>query len=116
MEEVNQEVKRFSNEFVESDLVLMKLSIEIETTLRHISELSDFHHTKLGMGRLIRMLRQKEILTNKWLLKALEFFRVHRNELIHEGKTSDIEEAIDVGQTILVKLRQIEKELTSSRR
>lgn len=115
VEEVSREITRYSNELVESDLVLMRLSIEIETTLRRISEMSRLPHTKVGMGQLIRILQQKEILTDQWLLKALDFFRMHRNELIHEGKTSDIEEAIDVGQTVLAKLRQIEKDLDQSR-
>lgn len=113
IEEVNQEVAQFSENLVEPDLILMRLSIEIETTLRRISELSGLIHTKVGMGQLTRMLRQKEILTDRWLLNALEFFRVHRNELIHEGKTSEIQNAINVGQDVLAKLRQIEKELAS---
>lgn len=106
--EVNQEIDRFSEELVEPDLVLMKLSIEIETTLRSIAEHSGISPAKVGIGRLNQMLRQKEILTDSWLLDALHFFQIHRNELIHEGKTDDIEKAIDIGRKVLTKLREIQ--------
>ena len=108
---VNQEVDRFSENLVESDLVLMKLSIEIETTLRSIAESSGISRTKVSMGMLIQMLAQKEILTDNWLLDALHFFQVHRNELIHEGKTGDIEKAVDVGITVLAKLRELQQNI-----
>lgn len=109
--EVNQEVDRFSENLVESDLVLMKLSIEIETTLRSIAESSGISRTKVSMGMLIQMLAQKEILTDNWLLDALRFFQIHRNELIHEGRTDDIERAIDVGRTVLAKLRELQQNI-----
>ena len=109
--EVNQEVDRFSENLVESDLVLMKLSIEIETTLRSIAESSGISRTKVSMGMLIQMLVQKEILTDNWLLDALRFFQIHRNELIHEGRTDDIEKAIDVGRTVLAKLRELQQNI-----
>jgi len=104
-------VAEFSQNIVESDLMLMRLSIEIETTLRNIAELSGLTDIKVGLGQLTRMLQQKEIITNQWLFAALQFFQVHRNELIHEGKTSDIQQAIDVGRLTLAKLRQIQKEI-----
>jgi hypothetical protein len=109
--EVNQEVDRFSENLVESDLVLMKLSIEIETTLRSIAESSGISRTKVSMGMLIQMLEQKEVLTDNWLLDALRFFQIHRNELIHEGRTADIEKAIDVGRTVLAKLRELQQNI-----
>jgi hypothetical protein len=111
VEKVDKEVAEFSQNIVESDLMLMRLSIEIETTLRNIAELSGLTDIKVGLGQLTRMLQQKEIITNQWLFAALQFFQVHRNELIHEGKTSDIQQAIDVGRLTLAKLRQIQKEI-----
>ena len=111
VKEVNQEVDRFSENLVESDLVLMKLSIEIETTLRNIAESSGISRTKVSMGMLIQMLEQKEVLTDNWLLDALRFFQIHRNELIHEGRTADIEKAIDVGRTVLAKLRELQQNI-----
>jgi len=36
VKEVNEQVKRFSKNTVELDLLLMRLSIEIETTLRNL--------------------------------------------------------------------------------
>ena len=109
--EVNQEVDRFSENLVESDLVLMKLAIEIETTLRSIAESSGISRTKVSMVMLIQMLVQKEILTDNWLVDALRFFQIHRNELIHEGRTDDIEKAIDVGRTVLAKLRGLQQNI-----
>jgi hypothetical protein len=110
VEEVNKEVVEFSQNLVESDLILMRLSIEIETTLRNIAEKSGLRHTKVSMGMLVNMLRRKEIITDHWLIEALHFFQIYRNELIHEGKTSDLHEAINVGGMVLAKLRQIQKE------
>lgn len=109
VKKVNEEIDKFSKDLVEPDVVLMKLSIEVETTLRSIAESSGISRTRVTMGELIRMLRQKEVLTDNWLLNALHFFQTHRNELIHEGKTEDIEKAIDVGRTVLAKLREIQK-------
>lgn len=109
--EVNQEVDRFSENLVESDLVLMKLSIEIEITLRSIAESSEISRTKVSMGMLIQMLAQKEVLKDNWLLDALRFFQIHRNELIYEGRTDDIEKAIDVGRTVLAKLRELQQNI-----
>jgi hypothetical protein len=107
--EVNQEVANFSEAVVDNDSVLIRLAIEIETTLRSIAESSGIINTKVGMGQLIQMLRHREILTDKWLLNALRFFQVHRNELIHEGRTDDIRNAIDVGRRVLAQLREIQR-------
>jgi hypothetical protein len=107
--EVNQEVANFSEAVVDSDSVLIRLSIEIETTLRSIAESSGMTHTKVSTGMLIQMLTQREILTDKWLLNALRFFQIHRNELIHEGRTDDIRTAIDVGKRVLAQLREIQQ-------
>jgi hypothetical protein len=97
-----------------NDIVLMKLSIDIETTLREIAEsqkdyIEKYKGRKVGMGQLVGFLRRREIITDKWLLDALHFFRVHRNELLHEGKTDDIEKAIDVGTKVLAELRDIQQ-------
>jgi DNA-binding transcriptional regulator GbsR (MarR family) len=107
--EVTQEVARFSENYAEPDIVLMKMAIEIETTLRNIAEQAGLSRTKVSMGMLVRILQQKELITEKWLLEALRFFQSHRNELIHEGKTDDIRDAIDVGREVLAKLREIEQ-------
>jgi len=115
VEEVNKEVAEFSQDLVEPDTILMRLSIEIETTLRNIAESAGFSRVKVGMGQLTRMLQQKQIITDSWLINALHFFRKYRNELIHEGKTSDIQEVINVGREVLAKLRQIQKERSSSK-
>lgn len=109
-EKLNKELDEFARGISDPDLTLMKISIEIETTLRDIAESLGLKGTKTSMSRLIDMLRQKEILTDAWMLDALGFFRNHRNELIHEGKTEDIKEAIKVGKTVLARLRQIQKE------
>lgn len=90
----------------------MRLSIEIETTLRNIAGMLGIISTKVGMGTLVDMLRGREILTDRWLITALHFFRRYRNELLHEGKTRDIQDAINVGRKVLAKLKQIQKELT----
>jgi hypothetical protein len=113
---VNQEIDKFSANLVEPDVVLMRLSIEIETTLRNIAEASGAKRQRVPMGMLIQEMKQKEIITDKWLLDALSFFQHHRNELIHEGKTDDIEKAIDVGRTVLAKLREIRPEDQKKRR
>jgi hypothetical protein len=109
--EVNEEVANISQAVVDDDSVLMRLSIEIETTLRSIAELSGMTNTRVMMGQLIRVLTQQQILTDRWLLNALRFFQTHRNELIHEGRTDDIREAIDVGRRVLEQLREIQQNL-----
>lgn len=110
VEEVNEEVAEFSQDLVEPDTILMRLSIEIETTLRNIAESAGLSETKVGIAQLTRMLQHKQIITDSWLIRALHFFRKYRNDLLHEGKTSHIQEAINVGRVALVKLRQIQKE------
>jgi hypothetical protein len=87
----------------------MKLAIEIETTLRTIAEQSSLSRTKVSMGMLVRMLEQKEMITDKWLLEALHFFQIHRNEVMHEGKTEDVRDAIEVGRQVLARLRDIQQ-------
>lgn len=114
IEEVDEEVAEFSQELVEPDTILMRLSIEIETTLRAIAESAGVSRLKVGIGQLTRVLQQKQIITDPWLIDALHFFRIYRNDLIHEGKTRDIQEGISVGREVLAKLRQIQKEKSSS--
>lgn len=97
-----------------NDTVLMKLAIDIETTLRDIAESQKNYNEKykgrkVGMAQLVEFLRSREIITDKWLLDALHFFRVHRNELLHEGKTDDMAKAIDVGTKVLAEIREIQK-------
>lgn len=106
---VDQEVASFSEAGMDNDTVLIRLAIEIETILRSIAESSGITRTKVGMGQLVQMLSQKEILTDKWLLNALHFFQVHRNELIHEGRTDDISDAISIGQIVISMLRDIQQ-------
>jgi len=48
--EVNRELTEFSQKIADPDVILMKLSIEIETTLRDIAKLSGMVTTKVGMG------------------------------------------------------------------
>lgn len=109
--EVNQEVANISQAVVDDDSVLIRLTIEIEITLRSIAELSGMTLTRVSTGQLIQMLTQKGILTDRWLLSALRFFQTHRNELIHEGRTDDIRDAIDVGRRVLGQLREIQQHL-----
>lgn len=109
--EVNQEVANFSEAVADNDSVLIRLAIEIETSLRRIAELSGMTHTRVSMGMLIQILRQRKILTDEWLLNALRFFQVRRNELIHEGRTDDIRAAIDVGKRVLAQLREIQQQV-----
>jgi hypothetical protein len=114
--EVDREVADFSEEVVDNDSVLIRLAIEIETTLRNIAKSSGLTVAHVGMGQLIQMLRRREILTDKWLLNALHFFQVHRNELIHEGRTDDIRNAIDVGKGALAQLREIQQRVQGQTR
>lgn len=111
VEEVDREIAVYSENLVDQDVVLMRLSIDIETTLRDIAERVELRRTRVGMGALVDMLKQRGILKDPWLLDSLHFFREHRNELLHEGKTSDVKDAINVGRKVLAKLRQIQKEL-----
>jgi hypothetical protein len=99
-----------------NDIILMKLSIEIETTLRDMAESQKMYDKKyqgrkVGMAQLIEFLRIQKIITDKWLLDALHFFRVHRNELLHKGKTDDLAKAIDVGTKVLAELKEIQNRL-----
>lgn len=106
---------RFFTARSNSDTVLMKLSIDIETTLRNIAESlqkynEKYNGKKVGMAQLINFLRGEGVITDKWLVEALYFFRVYRNELIHEGKSDDIAKAIDVGTKVLAELKEIQRE------
>ena len=114
--EVDREVADFSEGVVDDDSVLIRLAIEIETALRKIANSSGLTIAHAGMGQLIHMLRRKEILTDQWLLNALHFFQVHRNELIHEGRTDDIRNAIDVGKKALAQLREIQQRVQGQTR
>jgi hypothetical protein len=108
-EDVELEMRRFAESTIEPDLLLMRLSIEIEKTLRQIADESGIPQSKVGMGQLLQFLQTKEVLTDRWLIDALHFFQKHRNELVHEGKTSDIEKAIEIGQSVLAYLKDIKK-------
>jgi hypothetical protein len=112
--ETEQQVRSFSDNSAEPDLVLMRLSIEIESTLRQIAENLGMKQSKVGIGQLIRFLKREEALTDNWLINALQFFQKHRNELVHEGRTSDIEKAIEIGQSVLAYLRDLQKSATSA--
>jgi hypothetical protein len=109
VEEVEEELNEISQEVIEPDTVLLRLSIEIEKTLRSIAESKGLIRTKVGLGRLTWILQQKQIISDPWLIDALSFFRKYRNKLIHEGKTTDIEAGINIGREVLVKLKQIQK-------
>ncbi len=108
VKEVDEQVEIFSENTIEPDLLLMRLSIEIETTLRTISEQAGLKRTKVGIGQLTRYLKSREIITDSWLINALYFFQQHRNELVHEGKTEDIQKAIDIGRSVLAYLKDIQ--------
>lgn len=110
LQEVTEEVKEFSKELVENDSILMRLSIAIEITLRNIAESAGITRLKVSMGELSRILQTEGIIADPWLIEALDFFRRHRNDLIHEGKAQDIQAGIDIGREVLAKLRQIQKE------
>ena len=108
-EKVEKEVAKVSEDLVEPDTILMRLSIEIETTLRDLAESSGIKNTKVSMGMLVRYLQKEYVLTNRWLIDSLDFFRQYRNELLHEGKTSEIQKAIELGKEVLVNLIQIQQ-------
>ena len=114
VEEVNAEVAEFSQELVGADTILMRLSIAIEITLRNIAESAGITKLKVSMAELTRMLQKEEIITDPWLIDALHFFRRYRNDLIHEGQTQNIQAGISIGREVLAKLRQIQKERSSS--
>ena len=109
LEEVDEQVERFSENTVEPDLIFMRLSIEIETTLRAISEKAGLEHPKASMLELSRFLQDRGLITDSWFIDALRFLRMHRNELVHEGKTTDVQKAIDIGRSVLAKLREIQQ-------
>ena len=109
IEEVQRQVEDFSEESAQPDTILIQLSIEIEKTLRKIGKSYGIQNLKKSMGYLTRNLQKKQIITDKWLINALDFFRVYRNELLHEGKRDNLLEAIDVGEEVLARLKQIEK-------
>lgn len=104
-----EEVAELSEDLVEPDTILIRLSIEIETILRDIATSTGIKNPKVSMGMLVRYLQKDYVLTNRWLIDSLDFFRQYRNELLHEGKTDDIEKAIDLGREVLVHLKQIQK-------
>ena len=110
-EAVAEEVERVTPQLIEPDIILMRLVIDVEITLRRIAEISGVRNLRVSMGRLTSELERNRIITDKWLLNALDFFRKYRNELLHEGKTTDIEVAIDIGSTILAYLKDIEENL-----
>lgn len=110
-EKVEEEVEEAVERGLEPDVILMKLSIDIETTLRRIAEVIGVKRLKVSIGLLVRELRVRAIITDEWLLGALDVFRKYRNELIHEGRTTDIEHAIDTGILIIAQLRKIEEQL-----
>ncbi|MDG6980828.1 MAG: hypothetical protein JRN51_06905 [Nitrososphaerota archaeon] len=97
---------RYEN-LVDPRSVFLQLSIDIETKLRAMGERSKVQG-KLPLGNLIEQLRRREVLTDPWLLDALSVFRKHRNAIVHEGSMRDINAAIDIGNTVLVKLNEIE--------
>lgn len=75
VKEVDEQVEKFSENTMEKDLVLMRLSIEIETTLRAISEKTGLKMIKVGIGQLTRYLKKRQIITDSWLINALNFFQ-----------------------------------------
>lgn len=113
IKEVEKDLAKFSEKTVEPDLLLMRLSVEIETTMRSIAQTSGLAPSllKVGIGSLNRMLRQAEIITDPWLINAIQFFQTHRNALVHEGKTTDVKAAIEIGSVVLARLKEIKKRI-----
>jgi len=99
-------VAKISQTLVDPRSIFLDLSIEIEKTLRELAASRGLPH-RIGMGELVRQLRIREVLTDKWLLEALQFFIRRRNLIVHEGKVEQIQSAIDIGTAVLARLNEI---------
>jgi hypothetical protein len=108
---VAREVEKVSQGLIDKRSVMLELSIRIEGELKRIAGIAglSLRDTRQSVGQLIQILQKKEIITDTWLIKALEFFRSHRNELVHTGSTNDIDNAIKVGEVVLAKLSGIRR-------
>jgi hypothetical protein len=96
-------VAQISQSLVDPRSVFLDLSIEIERRVRKLA-VSHEIPKQLGLKQLIDELMRRQIITDTWLYNALNFFRQRRNQMVHEGKTEQIQSAIDIGRTILNEL------------
>lgn len=85
-------------------LVLLQMSVEIESKLAQIAERHGLE--KQSFYQIIDLLRQKEILTDSFVINGLRFFREQRNALVHQGRVPELAKAIDIGRTLLAKLEE----------
>jgi hypothetical protein len=51
-------------------------------------------------------LRRRQILTDAWLIDALQLFIQKRNQIVHEGKIELIQSAIEMGTVVLGRLEE----------
>jgi len=104
--EASAVVAEISQTYVDPRSVFLELSMEIEKRLRQLAVSRGLPH-RVGMGELLRQLRRHEVVTDRWLLDAVQFFIQKRNLILHEGKVEQIQSAIDIGTAVLARLSEI---------
>ncbi len=90
---------------IDPRLVLLQISVGIEDKLTQLAARHGLD--KQNFNQVISLLEQKKILTDPFIINGLRFFREQRNALVHRGRVSQLEKAIDVGRTLLAKLEEI---------
>lgn len=109
--EAEAAVSQSSRSLSDPGSVFLDLSIEIERIFREIA-ISRGLPERMPMGALIRELRQRRMVTDPWLLDAVQLFAEKRNRILHEGKVGQIQSAIQIGTLVLARLKGIEPEKT----
>jgi len=98
-------VSQASESLTDPRSVFLDLSIELEKRLRQLGA-SHGISQKMGMGQLVNQLRRRQVLTDAWLIDALQLFIQKRNQIVHEGKIELIQSAIEMGTVVLGRLEQ----------
>ena len=109
--EAEAAVSQSSRSLSDPRSVFLDLSIEIERIFREIA-ISRGLPERMPMGALIRELRQREMVTDPWLLDAVQLFAEKRNQILHEGRIEQFQSAIQIGTLVLARLKGIEPEKT----
>ena len=86
-------------------VVLLQLSVAIENKLAGIAARNGLE--KQSFNEVMNQLKRREVLTDRFVLDGLKFFREQRNALVHRAKAPEIDKAISVGRILLAKLEQI---------
>lgn len=101
---IKSEVEKTIEDAIEPDTQLLRLSIEIEKTLRNLAILTGIKESRVSMRQLLDYLIQNKTITDKWLIEAIIFISHNRNLLAHEGTVIDIKKAINIGKEVLSHL------------